>query len=265
MIAYGFTLRRIARRFPGFTVASGAVVLVAWCSAVYPLGVRARAQSPGLAGGLWLGVGAALIAAIPASLGMAIAGVGGDEDSGLSGVHRQLGVPDRLRVVMWVVVAVSLLADWVVLGAASGALVGLGRGLAANGALIGVAHAVSARTAALIVAAAAYAALLGAAAATRGGGRTEAAIVCGAGSLAFFGLLGVFPPESAVRWLLRVTPIGPLWSLALPPGHSALVLSMSASARAAVLAGWTVLAVLTIARGPRSRRRLLIGRRLGSN
>jgi hypothetical protein len=246
-VRFGWRLRQVARTFPAYWIAMCSLAVLAWCSAVYPLGVRADVQSPGMVGGLWLGLGAALIGAVPAAAGMVLAGVGGDEETGMAGVHRALGVRPGPRAIAWIVVTMTLIVDWSVVGAVAGALVGLGRGLATSGGLVGSGHVVSVRAALIAIGAAGYISVIAAAGSARLKGRTEAAITFGAGALAFFALLGVVPPGSPARWLLRVTPFGPLWSAALPPGHSALVLSMSGPARVAVTAGWLVSGVVSLA------------------
>lgn len=241
----------MARRSPVHRTCVIAAAAVGAISTLYPVGVRVPGSAPGALGGAGFGAVAALVLLPFCAVLLLLATSGADEDLGLVDEFRLAGVPSARRWSTAGVAAVVGGIGAVCVAPLAGATAGLGDSLRTHSALVG--HGTFPSTAAVFaLATTAYFVVIasGFLVATRSPVQVAIAMPLGFGI--FLVLFQLFPAGSWTRWLLRLTPFGPVWSSALPEGRAGYILTMSVTARAVVAAGWfvagLVLAVLRLRR-----------------
>ena len=211
-------------------------------STLYPVGLRSDGAGPGLLGGLGLGLGAAAVLLPFVTLLLLLATAGADEDLPLVNEFRLAGVPTTRRwtAALGATAVTALLAVWPAL--ITGALSGMGDAVRTSASLTG--ELVGRPTAvAFGFVVALYFLLVGFGLLVLTRSSVHVALAVPLGFAMFLPLLRVLQPWNPLRWLLRLTPFGPVWSTLLPEGRSAIVLVTPVGARLSVAVGWLLLVV----------------------
>jgi hypothetical protein len=247
MLTAAYALLRKSPMATATRVAAGTAGALA---SLYPVGLRSRGVAAGFWGGVLLGLAVAVVTMPLWAAMLVTSGLGGDEDLGMVQEYRLAGVTKGRRAWAVAVASFVLAAECSLWAVAISAFAGLGDAVRQHASLVGSAPAPGIG-ALFALATAVYAVVLGlgAVAATRSAVRSG--LLVAAGFPMFLGLLRVFTRESWTRWILKLSPFGPPWALALPHGHSGIVLGMGKPAAIAVAAGWlavSIVATVTVGR-----------------
>ncbi|MEA3078574.1 MAG: hypothetical protein QOF60_3482 [Actinomycetota bacterium] len=251
MVSAGFILLRKSPMSRAVRIAAGMAGALA---ALYPVGLRSRGVAAGFWGGLLLGLAVAVVTMPLWSAMLVTATLGGDEDLGMVQEYKLAGVSKGRRTLAAATAAFLTAAECSLWAIFVSAFAGLGDALRQGASLLGSAPAPGVG-AVFALATAVYAIVLGvgAVAATRSAVRSG--LLIAGGFPMFLGLLHVFSRGSWSRWILKLSPFGPPWALALPKGHSGIILGMGRGAAFAVGAGWlvvSIVAALTVGRSTRT-------------
>lgn len=223
-------------------------------AALYPVGLRSEGVAAGFWGGVLLGVAVAAVTMPLWAAMLCTAGLGGDEDLGMVQEYRLAGISKGHRTFAVAVAAFVLAAECSLWAVVVSAFAGLGDALRQDASLIGSAPAPGIGVV-FALATALYAVILGvgAVAATRSAVRSG--LLIAGGFPMFLGLLRVFNRGSWTRWILKLSPFGPPWALALPQGRHGIILGMGRAAALVVAAAWLAIAIvaaLTVGRSTRT-------------
>jgi hypothetical protein len=210
-------------------------------STLYPVGAHTPGSGPGLLGGTGLGLGAASVLLPFVTMLLLLATAGADEDLELGDEFRLAGIPSppRWGAALAATAVTALAAMWP--APLTGALAGGGDAVRTGASLTGDLH-LRAVPILFAVVAAAYFLTLGFGVLVLSRNSVFVALALPIGFAVFLPLLRVFGSGEPGRWLLRVSPFGPVWSTILPTGRGDLVLKTAVGTRAAVAAVWVALA-----------------------